>query len=141
MVPFLQKAGFIGDDYDLDHLTKVASLIQERLPRLDAVRDFHYLFLEPEVPTTEIKKVLKDKDGQAGLQAVIAATESLPWQEAELETAIRQTCRTRLEHQGAFMTLRLALCGGKASPPLFSTMEVIGKERVIRRLQAAAALL
>ncbi len=142
LVPFLQKAGFIGDDYDLDHLTKVASLIQERLPRLDAVRDFHYLFLEPEVPTTEIKKVLKDKDGQAGLQAVIAATESLPWQEAELETAIRQT-RAELgwSTKELFMTLRLALCGGKVSPPLFSTMEVIGKERVIRRLQAAAALL
>ena len=38
----------------------------------------------------------------------------------------------------AFMVLRLALTGRKASPPLFETMAVLGKEIARRRLRRAA---
>ncbi len=142
LVPFLQKEGFIGAEYDLGHLTQIARLIQERLPRLDNVRDFPYFFLEPEVPTTEIKKLLKDKDGQAGLKAVLAAVQTVPWQEAELETAIHSAqADLGWSNKELFMTLRLAICGGKVSPPLFPLMEVVGRERTIARLERAAAQL
>ena len=44
----------------------------------------------------------------------------------------------RLEAEAAFMLLRLAVTGRKASPPLFETMAVLGKEITRRRLRRAA---
>lgn len=142
LVPFLQKAGFIGDDYDLEHLTQVALLIQERLPRLDAVSDFAYLFNEPEVPVAEIQKLLKDKDGKVGLERMQAAIQNIPWQETELEAAIKSAqADLAWSNKELFMTLRLAICGGKVSPPLFPLMEVVGRERIMQRLERAATQL
>lgn len=142
LVPFLQKAGYIGADYDLEHLTQVALLIQERLPRLDAVSDFAYLFNEPEVPVAEIQKLLKDKDGKVGLERMQAAIQNIPWQETELEAAIKSAqADLAWSNKELFMTLRLAICGGKVSPPLFPLMEVVGRERIMQRLERAATQL
>lgn len=142
LVPFLQKSNFIGDDYDLGHLTQVAVLIQERLPRLDAVRDFAYLFNEPKVPVEEIKQLLKDKDGKTGLERILAAVENIPWEEAELESVIKSVqSDLGWSNKELFMTLRLAICGGKVSPPLFPLMEVVGREPILQRLERAAAQL
>lgn len=142
LVPFLQKEGFIGSEYDLEQLTQIALLIQERLPRLDDVRDFPYLFLEPEVPTAEIEKLLKDKDGQAGLRAILSAVQAAPWQETELEAAARSVqADLGWSNKELFMTLRLAICGGTVSPPLFPLMEILGRECVVARLERAAAQL
>lgn len=142
LIPFLQKEGFIDAEYDLEHLTQIASLIQERLPRLDDVRDFPYLFLEPQVPTAEIEKLLKDKNGQAGLRAILAAIQTAPWREAELEAAIKSVqADLGWSNKELFMTLRLAICGGKVSPPLFPLMEIVGRERITARLERAAAQL
>ncbi|NLW16722.1 MAG: glutamate--tRNA ligase [Firmicutes bacterium] len=138
IVPFLQKEGFIGEDYDLEHLTKIAQLIQERLPRLDAVKDFPYLFLEPEVPVAEIEKLLKDKDAKAGFQAVLAAIRDVVWEEKEIDAAVRAVqADLGWSNKELFMSLRLAICGGKVSPPLFPMMEVLGQERIVQRLERA----
>lgn len=143
IVPFLQKEGFIGGDYDLAHLTKIALLIQERLPRLDAVRDFPYLFLEPEeVPVAEMQQLLKDKDGKAGFQAIIAALQTVAWQEQEIESAVRAAqADLGWSNKELFMSLRLAICGGKVSPPLFPLMEIVGRDSILRRLERAVAQL
>ncbi len=143
IVPFLQKEGFIGGDYDLAHLTKIALLIQERLPRLDAVRDFPYLFLEPEeVPVADMQQLLKDKDGKAGFQAIIAALHTVAWQEQEIESAVRAAqADLGWSNKELFMSLRLAICGGKVSPPLFPLMEIVGRDSILRRLERAVAQL
>lgn len=143
IVPFLQKEGFIGGDYDLAHLTKIALLIQERLPRLDAVRDFPYLFLEPEeVPVADMQQLLKDKDGKAGFQAIIAALQTVAWQEQEIESAVRAAqADLGWSNKELFMSLRLAICGGKVSPPLFPLMEIVGRDSILRRLERAVAQL
>ena len=143
IVPFLLKEGFIGGDYDLAHLTKIALLIQERLPRLDAVRDFPYLFLEPEeVPVADMQQLLKDKDGKAGFQAIIAALQTVAWQEQEIESAVRAAqADLGWSNKELFMSLRLAICGGKVSPPLFPLMEIVGRDSILRRLERAVAQL
>ena len=43
-------------------------------------------------------------------------------------------------HRGQFfMMIRLAVTGRKATPPLFETMDVLGKEKVLARLKKAIA--
>lgn len=142
LVPFLRKEGFVGDELDLGYLAKIIPLVQERLPKLDDIRNFPYFFLEPEIPVAEIKKILKDKNGSVGLSAVMDALSTLPWSEATLEQATHQVQeQLGWSSKELFMTIRLAISGGKVSPPLFSTMEVLGQERTLGRLQRAIGAL
>lgn len=142
LLPFLRKAGFVGEQVDMTHLVKLMPLVQERLPRLDAIVNFPYFFQEPEVPVEEIRKTLKGKDGVEGLNAVVEALTPLPWMEAELERATHQAQeRLGWSTKELFMTVRLALSGGKVSPPLFASMEVLGRERTLARLQRAMSAL
>lgn len=144
LIPFLQKKGLIADDHDLGQLTKIAVLIQERLPRLDAVEEFAYFFQAPatEGIEAEIKKILKDKDGQAGLLALAAALDRAAWEEKEIEAAARkEQARLGWNNKELFMSMRLALCASKASPPLFPLIEVIGRQESQRRLEEMAAKL
>jgi len=65
-----------------------------------------------------------------------------PWAAAVTEPI----CRAFGEAKGAkpkelFMALRVAVSGRKTSPPLFESMEVMGKELVRRRLRQAAEFL
>ena len=58
------------------------------------------------------------------------------WQKEELETTLRQIGKDlSLEAPRLFMTLRIALTGKTATPPLFETMEVLGREEVLERLE------
>lgn len=142
LVPFLRREGLIGDEVDMDYLTQLMPLVQERLPRLDEIRSFPYFFREPEVPVAEFSKLLKEKDGTVGLQAVVDAIADLPWQEASLEQAAHQVQESLgWSTKELFMSIRLALAGGKVSPPLFASMQVLGRERTLQRLQQAIAAL
>ncbi len=140
LMPFVQKAGFIDDSLDLGYLAKVVPLVQERLQRLDGIRDFSYLFLEPEAPIAEITKILAGKDVGAGLRVVVDALSGSPWDETALEHSTHQA-REQLgwTTKELFMSLRMALSGGRVSPPLFATMEVLGRERTLQRLMRVIA--
>jgi glutamyl-tRNA synthetase len=61
------------------------------------------------------------------------------WTAANLDATSRAFCE-RLGHKTKhiFMLLRLLATGRKASPPLFETMEILGKELVRRRLRVGA---
>ncbi|MGI6358170.1 MAG: glutamate--tRNA ligase [Bacillota bacterium] len=142
LVPFLRQAGFVGEQVDMDYLVRLMPLVQERLPRLDAIANFPYFFHEPDVPLAEIKKTLKGKDGVAGLSSLVTVLTDLNFVEAELEQAARDLQQQLgWSTKELFMTVRLAISGGKVSPPLFSSMEVLGKERTLQRLQRAISAL
>jgi len=136
LVPFLQKAGLVGDKPDMTYLKQVTKLVQERLPRLDEAANVCATFLrEPAVPVDELRQILGGHDAQAGIAAVKAALEASVWAEADIENAIR-TVQQELgwSTKVFFMFLRLAVLGSKVSPPLFSSIEVLGIERVMQRL-------
>jgi glutamyl-tRNA synthetase len=49
--------------------------------------------------------------------------------------------KSGLSANQVFGILRVAVTGQKVSPPLFESMEIIGKEKVLERLQRAIATL
>jgi glutamyl-tRNA synthetase len=118
-------------------------LVRERLVTL---RDFVPLteFFYHEVnhdPALLLKKatpeLVKDQ-----LQQTIAVLESVTdWQEATLETAVR-ALQEKLEWKKSqyFMLIRVAVTGQIATPPLFSTMQVLGRNQCLERLQRALAI-
>jgi len=64
------------------------------------------------------------------------------WEKVELENKSHEILeRSGFKPKQAFMTLRVAVSGTEATPPLFDTLEVLGKEEVLQRLNTALKLL
>ncbi len=132
---------FVPATFPLEQLTAVLPLIQERLVTL---ADFAELtsFFTGEIsyePQLLLKKAANPELVQQQLQATIATLEAAAaWTDPALERAIRQLQEQHDWHKGQyFMMLRIAVTGQKATPPLFATMEVIGRDLVLARLRQA----
>jgi glutamyl-tRNA synthetase len=146
IIPYLQSAGVLGStvtDAELEILTKAAPLIQERIVVLsEAVPMLSFLFVTADQITVE-------DDAKSGLpenskeitEAAISSLEGL----AEFETAkIQEVLTQKLieemaqKPRNAFGPLRTAISGKRISPPLFESMEILGKEETIARLSLFA---
>ncbi len=136
VLPFLRKAGLVENEVDLGWLTRMTTLIQERMVRLDDAPTVASIFFrEPTPAVEEIRAMLAGVDGKAILAAVATTLASVTWAEADIETALRKLqADLGLSTKIFFMTLRLAATGSKVSPPLFASIEVIGRERMLKRL-------
>ncbi|NTV31561.1 glutamate--tRNA ligase [candidate division WWE3 bacterium] len=121
---------------------RVVGLAKERLQTL---KDFwpqnKYFYNEYQVPTKEsVAKFISDDAVLLQYRdAVIAllSDASLAWEKDELDAKLHQLQSSYgLTPKQAFMTLRLIVTGESATPPLFDTLEVLGKDTVLGRIQA-----
>lgn len=128
-----------------DYLVTVLPLVRERIKKLDElIPAIEYFFSGdldyaavladmkvPEVLPAAVGKgllqLVEQLEAREGFSAVVIEEEARKWAEA---------VGWKTKH--AFMLLRLAVTGRKASPPLFETMAVLGKEITRRRLRNAA---
>ena len=131
---------------DSAYLARVAALVQERVKMLSEMGELcEFFFLETlSYPAAEL--VAKGMDAGGTLTAIRAARRGLDavvsWDAATIEAVVRPLCETlELSPKQLFGVLRVALTGRTAAPPLFDTMDVLGKSRCIRRLADAEALL
>jgi len=148
MVPYLQQAGLLGAPVsgpDRTALLAAAPLVSERMTVLgDAVDMLGFLFVDEqrfEIDPTDGAKVLNE-DGVAVVKASKAALEPLTaWTTAEIETALRAALveQMGLKPRHAFGPVRVAVTGRRISPPLFESMELLGRERSLNRLESASA--
>ncbi|ROS66888.1 glutamyl-tRNA synthetase [Curtobacterium sp. PhB172] len=124
-------------------LTKAAPLVQERMQLLgEAPAMLGFLF------TADADLVVEDDalaslkgDTGAVLTAGIAALEQLDdWRTEAIEGALRTALidDLGLKPRVAFGPLRVAVSGRRISPPLFESMEILGKESTLTRLRALA---
>ncbi len=126
---------------DVEYLKRITPLIQERAKTLSEVPwlvDFFYLNrLEYAVETLMGK--LDKSQAIAVLQRSSTALASLTeWLSEPMEALIRPLAEeTGLKAGPFFGVLRVAVTGRTASPPLFQTMEVLGRGRCMERLKAA----
>jgi len=87
------------------------------------------------------------RDNAAGAQDALRAAKSrvealASWDHEALEQALRALAEeTGVKAGDLFMLLRVAVTGKPVSPPLFESMEVLGRDRCLRRLDAALELL
>jgi glutamyl-tRNA synthetase len=146
IIPYLQSAGVLGSTFsasELEVLAKAAPLIQERIVVLsEAVPMLSFLFVTSEA-------IVIEEDAKAGLpensreitEAAISALEGL----ASFETAnIQEVLNHKLieemaqKPRNAFGPLRTAISGKRISPPLFESMEILGKAETLARLSLFA---
>lgn len=133
----LQKFGvshFPEDLYD-----QVIPLVHERLVKLADFSDLTEYFWSPiEVDVKLLVKKSTEAEVALQLETTRAGLKEIEWKVDEIERAIRLLQEKNDWQKGQyFMMLRIAVTGRKASPPLFETMEVLGKEKVIERLKNA----
>ncbi|MBA3311334.1 MAG: glutamate--tRNA ligase [Nocardioidaceae bacterium] len=148
MVPFLQSAQLLGAEVTEDQLATLraaAPLAQERMVTLaEAVPMLGFLFVTDDrfrVDADDQAKVLTDD----GLRVVQAAYDVLSGLADWSTEAIEQALRARLVEQmglkprHAFGPVRVAVTGRRISPPLFESVELLGRERTLARLQDVIA--
>jgi glutamyl-tRNA synthetase len=129
-----------------DVLVKLAPLIKVRLTTLDEAPTMAGFFFRSEVTPRREELVPKGMDADTAvsiLKASISLVEGLPeFTAEEAEPGFRQLVERFAHPIGeVFGVLRVAVTGQKVSPPLFQSMEIVGREKVLGRLRAAAALL
>jgi glutamyl-tRNA synthetase len=145
LLPFWQRAGLVPDpcpDEMMPKLRRTVPLIRERLKRLDEVVEWTaFMFEEIETPPVErlVPKNMTPGESAAMLQAardLLADVE--PFEAQTIEQPLRDLTDELPVGVGQLLgTLRWATTNQKATPPLFGTLAAIGRERVLKRLDAA----
>jgi glutamyl-tRNA synthetase len=141
--PYLVDAGL---EVDNETLLKVTPLIRERLITLDDCIPFAAFFFKETVEPAPEDLIAKGLDARQSADVARKAhqiLDSLPdVSQQTAEPPMREFVeKSGLSANQVFGILRAAVTGQKVSPPLFESMEVIGKEKVLERLQKAIALL
>jgi glutamyl-tRNA synthetase len=131
-----------------DYLTKVLPLVRERVKKLsDVIPATEYFFsgdldYTAALPDMTIPDVTPAAIGKALLDFVERFEAKDGFGKDMLEAVAREWAQAHGWKSGqAFMLLRLSVTGRKASPPLFETMAVLGKELTRRRLRRAAEVI
>jgi glutamyl-tRNA synthetase len=141
--PYLTREGLNVHD---DILLKIIPLIRERLVTLDDCIAFGGFFFKEEVTPASEDLVAKGLDVKQSAEVAQKAYQIL----AEQPTISHENCepalRAYIEESGlnanqVFGILRVATTGQKVSPPLFESMEIIGREKCLQRVKNAIAIL
>ena len=130
---------------DRSWLLRMVPIVQERLRRLDEAADMlGFFFLEGKLdypPETLLGKKFAGKQSEAAatLNMVISRVSDVQeWKHQTLEETLRPLSEERgLKTGDLFMLLRVAVTGRTATPPLFETMEILGKGVCLERLRDA----
>jgi len=133
------RAGLPADtDEGRRLLAKVAPLLSERLKRLDEAPPMLAFLFGRVTPDDKAARVL---EGQGEyLRAAASALEAVEeWTTAAIERALRALAEKHgLKPKQAFQPIRAAVTGTLVSPPLFESLELLGREETLARLSAAA---
>ncbi|MFJ6139785.1 glutamate--tRNA ligase [Kitasatospora sp. NPDC092286] len=148
LVPYLQAPGLLPAEptaAQLELLAKVAPLTQERMVVLSEIVNMAgFLFVDPAdftLDPDDAAKVLT-ADARPVLEASIKALEALEdFSPEPIQAALREALVEGLgiKPKFAFTPLRVAVTGRRVSPPLFESMELLGRPETLRRLTAALA--
>lgn len=140
--PILENAGLVKtEDLDEGYLIEVIGLVKDRIKLLpDVVELTDFFFRDPDPSAEEIAgKKLTLQEAQELLQKVKDRVSPIDnWSEEILETELRSMASELGVKTGTlFMLIRVAITGKTASPGLFETMAVLGKDRTISRIGRA----
>jgi glutamyl-tRNA synthetase len=122
-----------GYDWDAELVRKAAPLVQEKISRFGEFPSFAgFLFQDVDASV----------DGSA--EVVLAARDALAELEPFTADAIEAALRSVLDGLGlkprqGFQPIRIAVTGSTVSPGLFESIELLGRETTLARLNAAAA--
>ena len=143
-IPYLERdlPPSVPRPLSMQYVIRVGQLVQERiklLGELGKLCDFFFVENITYPPETLLVKGLNRDTAVAALSRVLAELNRLDnWSSAMIEGVLRPLSEeTALSTRQLFGMIRVAVTGKTATPPLFETMNVLGRERCILRIQNA----
>lgn len=137
LAPWLEGAGYRAD---AGFLQAVAPLVQSRMVRLTEAPGLLGFLLVDEEDFTVTDRELLTSELLPQLRTSLQVLDALPgWRAHDLEAALRAALVTEMgiKPRNAFGPLRVAVTGRRISPPLFESLEILGRDRTLRRLRHA----
>lgn len=149
LLPFCQRAGFIADPPSAAErvlLLRLVPLLQPRIKRLaDAADQIRFLFTDEVLPDRELllPRSGDPREASAWLAAAAELIASIGTSDPDaLEEAVRARAQESGTGLGDFMhPLRSAITGSTVSPPMFGSLEILGAERALKRIETALSIL
>src|SRR5690606_34678097 len=139
LLPYL--SGIVDSGEDRVLLAKAAPLVQERMQLLgEAPALLEFLFTADDAIEYQAD-AMPGEEGKAVLDASVAAlTDVSDWTHEAIEASLRSALidGLGLKPRVAFGPLRTALSGRRVSPPLFESMELLGRDSTIARVKRLA---
>ncbi|MBN9240254.1 MAG: glutamate--tRNA ligase [Leifsonia sp.] len=143
LLPYL--GDLVKDDSDRSMLLAAAPLVQERMQLLGEARDLlAFLFTADDELEFAADAMPSPEEGAVVLDAAAAVLPAVaPWNTEAIEAALRTELLDvkQLKPRTAFGPLRTALSGRRVSPPLFESMELLGREHTLARIERLRAAL
>jgi glutamyl-tRNA synthetase len=141
--PYFTREGLNVND---EVLLKIIPLIRERLVTLDDCIAFGGFFFKQDVNPVPEDLIAKGLDAKQSAQVAQRAYQILVEQPTISHESCEPPLRAYVEESGlnanqVFGILRVATTGQKVSPPLFESMEIIGREKCLQRIQNAIEIL
>ncbi len=139
LAPFVRAAGF---ETDPEKLLALIPLIQERMVRLSDVATVADFFFVDQLPPYDADQLIPKKGDRAMALSVLERARqilsSVEFRYEALEVALRAEAEAMGVKAGQmFHPIRVAVSGRKVSPPLFGTLEVLGRETCLKRIDQA----
>jgi glutamyl-tRNA synthetase len=143
LLPFGVAAGF---PEDRAKMRQVTPLIQERIKLLRDVAtaaDFFFLKHLRPYDKAELIPAKGDADmARAALERACQVLAIVEFSHAALDAALRAAAaEMKIKAGQMFQPIRVAVCGRKEAPPLFETLEVLGRETALERIGQALEML
>lgn len=144
LMPFLENGlpASVARPIDRDYLLRIMPLERERLKKLSEAPEMLSFFFEEQPALEADKLVQKGMDAEGTRSALEHGLRVAEGAEAWESEALEAAYRTLAEELGVktgqlFGTMRVAVTGRTAAPPLFETMAVLGRDRCRSRMRHA----
>jgi glutamyl-tRNA synthetase len=139
LMPYLEAAGVKADR---ETVLKLAPLIQERLVLLRNAADWVDFFFVTQLPAYDLSLLVPKKMELADIPQILETARSIlaetEFNHEALEVALRAGAeRLGLKAGQMFQPIRVAVCGKIVAPPLFETLEILGQEKTLKRIEQA----
>jgi glutamyl-tRNA synthetase len=142
LLPYL--GDLVKDDADRSMLLAAAPLVQERMQLLGEAPDLLAFLFTADDELQFAADAMPGDEGSVVLEAAASVLPAVaPWNTEAIEAALRvELVETRgLKPRVAFGPLRTAISGRRISPPLFESMELLGREHTLARIERLRAAL
>ncbi len=139
LLPVIHSAGY---NVSSEKLLAITRLLRERIRLLQEVLTVGDFFFVDQLPPYDPAELIPQKgDKEMALKALTKARDILPGVEFKHDP-LDQSLRAAAQELGLkagqmFQPIRVAVCGKKNAPPLFETLEVLGKEKTLERIGQA----
>jgi glutamyl-tRNA synthetase len=139
LLPIVQSAGF---NVTPEKMLKITPLIRERIKLLRDILTAADFFFVTELPPYDPAELIPQKGDTAMALKVLSRAEEVLGDVEFKHDPLDQVLRAAAQELGVkagqmFQPIRVAVCGRKNAPPLFETLQVLGRETALARIEQA----